>query len=236
MASAVKRGARAVLYLRVSTAKQVADGHGLDAQQHRLAQFANDRGLETVEVVIDQGISGKSLDRVGVRRVLELADAGAIDAVIVTKADRISRSLRDLLNLGAELDDRGVALVTADEQVDTTTPLGKAMSQMRGVFAELERGMAASRTRDGMAAAKAKGVRLGRPPVGWSVIDGEMVPNERYPIVERAHRMKAQGARLVDIADAFNGDGVPTGSGRGGWAPGNIARLLKSPLANSVHP
>lgn len=229
--AAAMRGARVALYLRVSTAKQATDGHGLDAQRHRLTQFATDRGLEAVEVVVDEGVSGKSLDRAGVRRVLELADAGAIDAVIVTKADRISRSLRDLLNLGAELDDRGVSLVTADEQVDTSTPLGKAMAQMRGVFAELERGMAASRTRDGMAAAKAKGVRLGRPPVGWSIVDGEMVPNDRYPIVERAHRMKSQGARLLDIATALNDDGVPTGSGRGGWAPGSVARLLKSPLA-----
>lgn len=225
------RGARVALYLRVGTAKQAVDGHGLDAQEHRLVEYADGRGLSTVEIVVDEGVSGKSLERRGVRRLLELADAGAIDAVVVTKADRISRSLRDLLNLGAELEARGVSLVTADEQVDTSTPLGKAMAQMRGVFAELERGMAAARTREGMAAAKAKGIRLGRPPVGWSIVDGEMVPNDRYAVVKRAHDMKAQGAHLVDIADALNKDGVPTGSGRGGWAPGSVARLLKSPLS-----
>lgn len=224
------RGGRVALYLRVSTDKQVKDGHGLDAQHARLLDFADEHRLEVVDIVVDEGVSGRSLDRDGVRDVIELADAGAIDAVVVTKADRISRSLLDLLNLGAELDRRGVALVTADEQIETTTPLGRAMSQMRGVFAELERGMAAVRTREGMAAAKAKGVRLGRPPVGWNVVDGRWGKDQRFPVVNLAHTLKREGLSLREISEKFNDQAVPTGSGGGRWHPASVSRLLKSPL------
>lgn len=223
-------GCRVALYLRVSTDKQAQDGHGLDAQRTRLDEFASDKGLEVMEVIVDEGMSGKTLDRPGMKRIIELADAGAISAVIVTKADRISRSLRDLLNLGAELEARGVALVTADEAIDTTTPLGKAMAQMRGVFAELERGMISNRTREAMAAAKEKGVRFGRPPVGWSIVDGQWEPNDRYPIVERAHRLR-ETMTLAAIADTFNAEGVPNGGNHGQWGTSAIRRLLKSPLA-----
>jgi DNA invertase Pin-like site-specific DNA recombinase len=167
-----------------------------------------------------------------VQRVLELAANRSIDAVVVTKADRISRSLRDMLNLGAELDGYGVALVTADEQIDTSTPLGKAMSQMRGVFAELERGMAASRTSEGMRAAKAKGVRLGRPPVGWRVEKGEWRADHRHELVKRAHRKRQNGLTLLEIARAFNDEGIDTGSGSGMWHPTSISRLLRSPASN----
>jgi DNA invertase Pin-like site-specific DNA recombinase len=106
------------------------------------------------------------------------------------------------------------------------------MNQMRGVFAELERGMIAQRTREGMAAARDKGVRLGRPPVGWRIVEGEwQIDPERYEVVERAHALRAEGRTQAQIADALNAARVPTGSGRGRWAPGSVARLLKSPLA-----
>lgn len=193
-------------------------------------EFALTRKLEVVEAVSDEGVSGSTMERNGMRRVLELVNAHVVDAVAVTKADRVSRNVRDLLNLSAMLEASGVALVTADEQFDTTTPLGKAMSAMRAVFAELERDMAASRTRDGMAAAKAKGVRLGRPPVGWCIDAGRWTATDRFPIVQRAHQLRASGLTLAAIVNTFQSEGVATGSGRGGWAIPAVRRLLASPL------
>lgn len=221
---------RAVLYARVSTDKQAASGHGLHAQKVRLHEFADKRGLEIVEFIADEGVSGKDLEREGMQRVLELAATGAVDAVVVTKADRVSRNVRDLLNLSALLEEHHVGLVTCDEQFDATTPIGKAMSAMRAVFAQLERDMAAARTRDGMAAAKAKGVRLGRPPVGWRIIEGRWEKTERHQIVARAHDLRGTGMTLAAIAETFNGEDVPTGSGRGRWAIPAVRRLLASPV------
>lgn len=222
---------RAVLYARVSTNKQAENGHGLDAQRNRLEEFAGQRNLDVIAVVADEGESGTTMERDGMQRVLRFVHDREVDAVVVTKADRVSRNVRDLLNLSAMLEQHGVALVTADEQFDTTTPLGKAMSAMRAVFAQLERDMAAARTRDGMAAAKAKGVRLGRPPVGWRIDNGCWATTDRHPLVARAHTMRSGGMTLASIADTFNAERVPTGSGRGAWAIPAIRRLLASPLA-----
>lgn len=221
---------RAVLYARVSTDKQAATGHGLHAQKVRLHEFADKRGLDVVEFIADEGVSGKDLERDGMKRVLELAANGALDAVVVTKADRVSRNVRDLLNLSAALEAYGVGLVTCDEQFDATTPIGKALSAMRAVFAQLESDMARARTREGMAAAKAKGVRLGRPPVGWRIMDGRWEQTERHPIVVRAHELRVTGMTLAAIADLLNTERVPTGSGRGRWAIPAVRRLLASPL------
>ncbi|MCW2956908.1 MAG: putative resolvase [Thermoleophilia bacterium] len=225
---------RVVLYSRVSTDKQAQDGHGLAAQHTRLCEFAEQRRLDVLYTVADEGVSGSTMQRDGMQRVLNLVVAQMVDAVVVTKADRISRNVRDLLNLSATLEEHGVALVTADEQFDMTTPLGKAMSAMRAVFAQLERDMAASRTRDGMAAAKAKGVRLGRPPVGWRIEAGRWHPTDRYALVERAHTRRGEGWTLAAVADELNRDGVPTGSGRGRWAVPAVRRLLAAPLAHDV--
>jgi DNA invertase Pin-like site-specific DNA recombinase len=221
---------RAVLYARVSTDKQAATGHGLHAQKVRLHEFAEKRGLEVVEFIADEGVSGKDLERAGMKRVLELAASGALDAVVVTKADRVSRNVRDLLNLSAALEAHGVGLVTCDEQFDATTPIGKALSAMRAVFAQLESDMARARTREGMAAAKAKGVRLGRPPVGWRIVDGRWETTDRHPIVLRAHDLRGTGMTLAVIAETFNAEGVVTGSGRGRWAIPAVRRLLASPV------
>jgi site-specific DNA recombinase len=226
---------RCVLYIRVSTDKQASDGHGLDAQRTRLIEFAQQRQLDIVEVVADEGVSGTTLHRDGMRRVLDLVEARVVDAVVVTKADRVSRNVRDLLNLSAMLDAHGVALVTADEQFDTTTPLGKAMSAMRAVFAQLERDMAAARTRDGMAAARAKGVRLGRPPVGWRITQGRWQRTDRHALVVRAHELRSTGMTLGAIAETFQHEGIVTGSGRGRWAIPAVRRLLASPVTEPAN-
>ncbi len=223
----VARGGRVVLYARVSTAGQVQFGHGLDAQRDRLSRFVVERGLDVVEFIVDEGLSGTTLDRPGVQRVVELAKAGEVDAVVVTKADRISRNVRDLLNLGALLEEHGVALLTVDEAFDTSTPIGKALHMMRITFAALEADLAASRTREALAAAREKGVRLGRPPLGWTKVGDAMVPDDRFELVERAYALsKRDGLTMRQIADLFNAEGVATGSGRGRWQSGNVTRLV----------
>lgn len=225
-------GTRAVLYIRVSTLKQADHGHSLEAQRAHLLAYAATHGLKVVEVVTDGGESAGTLNRPGLRRALELVESGDADVLVATKGDRITRNLRDLLNLAAELEAHGASIATADGRFDTTTPLGKAMTQMQGVFAELEREMASERTREGMAAARAKGIRLGRPPVGYRSEAGKLVPSdpERIALAERAATMNADGQSLRAIADTFNAEGIATGSGRpdARWHAPAVARLLKA--------
>ena len=96
--------------------------------------------------------------------MMALCRGHGVDLVVIWKLDRLSRSLSDLLATAEELNALGVDLVSLHDQVDTTTPSGKALFQLVGVFAEFERGILQERVRAGLLAARARGVRLGRPP------------------------------------------------------------------------
>lgn len=221
---------RAILYIRVSTEKQAEHGHSLYAQQERLTAYAAKQGMSVVEIVIDGGESASSLDRPGLQRALAMIGAGDANLLVATKGDRISRNLRDLLNLAATLAESKASIATADGTFDTSTPVGKAMTQMQGVFAELERELIAQRTREGMAAARSKGVRLGRPLVGLRVEDGQLVVAdlERIALGRRAAAMHANGMSLRAIAAAFDQAGmVPPRGGRRWYAPA-VSRLIRA--------
>lgn len=224
---------RAILYIRVSTEKQAEYGHSLYAQQERLTAYAATHGMEVVDVVVDGGESASSLDRPGLQRALSIIAAGNANLLVATKGDRISRNLRDLLNLAATLAESQASIATADGTFDTSTPVGKAMTQMQGVFSELERELIAQRTREGMAAARSKGVRLGRPPVGLRVEDGSLVVADpaRIDLGRKAASMHAAGTSLRAIAATFERDGLAAPSGGCQWYPPAVSRLIRAAAA-----
>lgn len=108
----------------------------------------------------DKGITGATIKRPALLRCLKTLRAG--DTLIVWKLDRLGRSLRDLITMLDELRDRGVRFQSLTEAIDTETPTGRAMWQMIGVLAELERSLIVERTRAGIKAARARGVKVGR--------------------------------------------------------------------------
>jgi DNA invertase Pin-like site-specific DNA recombinase len=112
------------------------------------------------EVFQDEGISGATTKRPALTRALKTLQAG--DTLVVWKLDRLGRSLRDLIHMLDDLRDRGVRFQSLTEAIDTETPTGRAMWQMIGVLAELERSLIAERTRAGVKAAQARGVKFGR--------------------------------------------------------------------------
>jgi DNA invertase Pin-like site-specific DNA recombinase len=157
---------RVALYLRVST-----DGQTTEHQRRELEARAAAAGWDVVKVYEDAGISGgKGRDkRPQFDALLKDATRRKFDMVAAWSVDRLGRSLQDLLGFLAELQGSGVGLYLHQQALDTSTPAGKAMFQMVGVFAEFERSMIQARVRAGLATAKAKGVKLGRPMVGADV-------------------------------------------------------------------
>ena len=157
---------RAAIYLRVSTGSQTTDNQRLE-----LERIAAQRGWEIVGVYEDAGISGaKGRDkRPQFDRLLKDATRGRFDIVAAWSVDRLGRSLQDLVAFLSELQGTGRDLYLHQQAIDTSTPSGRAMFQMLGVFAEFERGMIRERVNAGLARAKAKGVRLGRPKVDAAV-------------------------------------------------------------------
>ena len=151
---------RAVLYLRVSTIDQTTVN-----QERELREIAARMGCEIVKVYKDHGISGaKRRDkRPAFDAMCRAAARREFDVAMAWSVDRLGRSLQDLVAFLSELHALGIDLFLHQQGLDTTTPAGKAMFQMLGVFAEFERSMIKERVRAGLARAKAAGTRLGRP-------------------------------------------------------------------------
>ena len=112
------------------------------------------------KIFTDDGLSGPTTNRPALLRCIKTLKPG--DTLTVWKTDRLGRSLRDLISMLDDFRDRGIEFLSLTEAIDTKTPSGRAMWQMIGILAELERSMIAERTRAGVAAAKARGVKFGR--------------------------------------------------------------------------
>ena len=150
-------GQRAALYCRVSTTDQ-----SCERQERDLAAFATRAGYEVVGT-FKETASGVRLDRIERKRVLALVQRREIDAVLVTELSRWGRSTTDLLATLKELEARRVSLVALNGMTfDLATPHGRMMATMLAGIAEFERELTAERIRSGIAAAKARGKRLGR--------------------------------------------------------------------------
>jgi len=151
---------RAAIYLRVST-----NGQTTDTQERELRVAAKRMGHTIVEVYSDNGISGAKgrNGRPEFDRLHRDAARRKFDIVMAWSVDRLGRSLQDLVGFLSELHALGIELYLHQQGLDTTTPAGKAMFQMLGTFAEFERALIQERVVAGMARAKAKGTKSGKP-------------------------------------------------------------------------
>ena len=151
---------RVAIYLRVST-----DGQSVENQRRELLTAAQHHGWEVVEEYSDHGISGaKDRDkRPAFDRMLKGATRREFDMIAAWSVDRLGRSLQHLVVFLGEVHAVGIDLYLHQQSVDTSTPAGKAMFQMLGVFAEFERSMIVSRVNAGLKRARAAGKTLGRP-------------------------------------------------------------------------
>ncbi|MBU8905587.1 recombinase family protein [Desertibacillus haloalkaliphilus] len=163
-------------YARVSTKEQ-----SLDMQLDALHKSGCER-------IFKEKVSGSKDDREQLHRVLETLRTG--DKFVVYKLDRLARSTLKLLKVAEQLEQQGVELISIQDNIDTTTPMGKAMFRMLSVLAELERDMIRERTRSGLEAARARGRKGGRPK-----------KNEKK--VEQALKMyKTKQFTIAEITDA----------------------------------
>ena len=160
MGSSAKRAPKRVaVYVRVSTSEQNTRN-----QRRELKAAADRQGWEVVKVYEDAGLSGaKGRDqRPGLDALLKAVTRREVDLVAAWSVDRLGRSLTDLLGLLTELHAKGVGLYLHQQGLDTSTPSGRAMFQMMGVFAEFERAMIRERVMAGLARAREEGTKLGR--------------------------------------------------------------------------
>jgi len=204
---------RALAYIRVSTEEQSQSGHSLDAQKTNVMSELDRRGWSLVELIEENGSAKSMRRRPGLQRALDRLAEGEADVLVTTKLDRLTRSVADLSKLIALSGAEGWSFVTLDVSLDTTSPSGKAMAQMIGVFAEWERDMLSERTKVGMAAAVAKGVKVGRPR--------ELDARTR----RRIARERARGRSYAAIASGLNADQVERAHGGAAWHASTIRQI-----------
>src|SRR6267378_1030471 len=162
---------RVAVYGRVSTAEQNAA-----MQIEELRAYCARRQWDIVEEFIDAGVSGSKESRPALNRLLADAKRRRFDTVLVYRYDRFARSLRQLVNALAEFDALGIHFVSLHEGVDTSTPNGRLVFGIFASIAEFERELIRGRVRSGLAAAKARGKRLGRPQI---IVDTRKVSRGR---------------------------------------------------------
>jgi len=151
---------RVAIYLRVSTSDQTVEN-----QRRELEMVAAQLDWQIVATFKDEGVSGtKGRDkRPGFDRLCKGIARREFDQVAAWSVDRLGRSLQDLVQFLGELHAKHIDLYLHQQGLDTTTPAGKAMFQLMGVFAEFERAMIVERVKTGLSRARAQGRRLGRP-------------------------------------------------------------------------
>jgi DNA invertase Pin-like site-specific DNA recombinase len=153
---------RAAIYARVSTANM---GQDPTMQTRELEEFCQRRGWDIFGQYVDQGISGAKDSRPELNRLMGDAHSRRFDVIAVWKFDRFARSVSHLLRALEAFQALGIEFVSLSEQIDTSTPTGKMVFTILGAVAELERSLIVDRVRAGMRNARAKGKRIGRPPI-----------------------------------------------------------------------
>jgi site-specific DNA recombinase len=203
-------------YTRVSTDEQVREGISLAAQQAKIEAYCLVKDWRLLDVIRDEGLSAKSLNRPGLQRLLSLVETRKVGAVIVYKLDRLTRSIADLNRLVTLFEKRAVALVSLQESLDATAASGRLMMNLLASVSQWEREVIGERTRDAMAHLKASGQVYSRPVFGGHPEDATTLARIQG---ERAH-----GRSYHAIAEHLNRAGIPTTRG-GRWQATTVRRI-----------
>lgn len=200
----------AALYLRVSTDAQFEEGYSIDAQKELLEGFCKSKEIKNYKFYIDGGYSGSNIDRPEMQRMIDDIRAGKVSLVAVYKLDRLSRSQKDTLYLIEDIfNPNGTDFVSLNENMDTSTPIGRAMLGIMSAFAQLERETIKMRTRMGMLERVKNGYWMGggKIPFGYDYDPqkGILVQNEDADTVRKIYELYIAGrspnyiARLLGI-------------------------------------
>jgi site-specific DNA recombinase len=220
---------KAIGYVRVSTDKQVDFGVSLEVQRRKVQAMALVQGADLVEIIEDAE-SAKSLDRPGMERLLTMVDRGEVNAVIIAKLDRITRSVKDLAELLERFNRRGVALISVADSLDTSTAAGRLVLNIMVSVSQWEREAIAERTQAAMSHLKATGARVGNIAFGFQLAADKqhLEPNAaEQDVVAKVKELRDGGYTLREIAGELNCQGYTTRRGSA-WRHEYVAGILKA--------
>ena len=212
-----------VVYLRVSTSEQAVSGLGMEAQRATAHAYAERKGLSIVDEFSDEGISAKNLgSRPGALDALAAVRNRRAAGLLVAKMDRLSRSVLDGAGLMEAARHEGWALHFADLDIDTGTPAGEMAANIIISGSQYERRLISQRTRDALAAKRARGERLGAAPA---------LPLE---LTRRIVQERKEGRTFQAIADRLMEEKILTSRGKSRWYPATIRAVVNSDNAAAL--
>jgi len=216
-------------YTRVSTEEQAKEGISLETQKAKIQAFASLKDLNLVEIITDEGVSGKDLNRPGVQRLLDIVKDKGTEAVIVYKLDRLSRKTQDLLFIIEDIFKKGdTRFFSLTEQIDTETAIGKFFLTIMGAMAQMERELISERTKANLAYKKEIGDSLGHVPYGYQRDKGKLIRNEQeQKIILRIKRLKRDGKSYKKIAEILNEQGILTRNKDAKWHDSTVWYVIR---------
>ena len=203
----------AVGYTRVSTGEQGDSGLGLEAQRDAIRAECDRQGWQLVDIYEDVASGGSTRKRPELARALQAVATQEADVLVVSKLDRLTRSMLDFAQIMEQARKEGWALVVIDLAVDMTTPNGALIAGIMSVLAEWERQIISERTKSALAVARKRGVRLGRKPG---------VSEETKNLIRF---MRREGRSWREVAEGLTKAGIPTAQG-GVWHASTVRRLV----------
>jgi len=224
-------------YCRVSTDMQVQHGLSLDAQQEEIKRFAADRGWIVAEIFVDGGFSAKNTDRPAFQRMTRaIKDSdGSIAAVVVTKLDRLTRSLRDLCSINEDLlEPSGCNLVAIRDGINTFEPVSKMLLPFLAIIGQIERQNTGERVKATIQHIHDQGGHYGKVPFGFSTVkDGKLTRlvecPETHPWLQKAIGWYREGVPMAQIAARLNEANVKPRYGKcREWTTLKIYELLRT--------
>ena len=216
-------------YVRVSTEEQATSGVSIAAQRDRLEAFAKatDRPLQLI--FADEGRSGSTLDRPGLRDLLELVNGHEVREVLVLKLDRLTRSIRDLCGLLEQFRRADTALVSTMESIDTGSASGRLIVHIVGVISQFEREQIGERTSIALQHLKRHGLVYGHVPFGYRRQDKALVEDaEEQHALQCIRAMRATGASLRQVGVWLTIRGFKPPQGGALWHANSVRKMLMS--------
>ncbi len=203
-------------YIRVSTERQV-EGYSIEGQITQIEQYCQFNGYELVDIYADRGISGKSMNRPELQRMLKDAKNGKLDCVMVYKTNRLARNTSDLLTIVEELHRQNVEFFSLSERMEVKNSTGKLMLQILASFSEFERNTILENIYTGQHQRALEGYYQGNLPLGYNNIPDNkkelMINQHEANIVKYIFESYAKGHGYRKIANALNHKGYVTKKG-----------------------
>jgi site-specific DNA recombinase len=219
---------KAIGYVRVSTDQQANEGVSIDLQIEKIKQYCNLYGYELHDIIIDAGLSAKSLNRPGLANVLQCLADNKADALVVYKLDRLTRSLGDWSDLIKDYfnERSGKTLLAVVDQIDTSTASGRMCLNLMMTVFQWEREVISERTKAALGHKKSKGQPLGSARFGSNLTSSTLEFNQsELAVIKLILNLRAEGRTQKQIADHLNQNNIK--SKRGGiWHQRTVKNVL----------